>query len=118
MPARKRRSARERERLFLLHGGVCHFCGQPIDPVRQGWDLSHVIPWELTRDDSDENVQPAHRDPCHQQHTAKVDQPRIAKAKRQRAAYVGSKARRGPAMPGSRDSRWRKRLNGTVERRR
>ena len=52
---RKRRGGLERARLFNLHGGKCHLCGNKIN-VGEGWELEHVIAWELTRDESDENV--------------------------------------------------------------
>lgn len=83
---RKRRSARERERLFLLHGGRCYLCGVKIK-AGEAWELEHRIPWELTRDESDENVLPAHVG-CHK--VKSVDDIRgIRKADRQRLKHTG-----------------------------
>jgi 5-methylcytosine-specific restriction protein A len=84
---RKHRSARERERLFLLHGGRCHLCGEKIRPPA-AWELEHVIAWELTRDESDENVKPAHV-ACHKPKTAD-DIRGIRKADRQRQKHNGA----------------------------
>lgn len=85
--ARKRFSARERMRLFELHGRECHICGQEIQ-VGEAWDLEHVVPWEFTRDDSDENVKPAHTF-CHKQKTAS-DIKEIRKSDRVRAKHLGA----------------------------
>lgn len=89
MTSRKHRTKKERARLFKFHGGKCHLCGQPIK-VGEKWELEHVIAWELTRDDSDENVKPAHKS-CHKPKTHEEDRPRIQKAKNQEAAHKGFK---------------------------
>jgi hypothetical protein len=89
MTTRRSRSKKERARLFNLHGGKCHICGMPIK-AGEKWELEHVIAWELTRDDSDENVKPAH-DACHKPKTHGEDRPRIRKAQNQEAAYMGFK---------------------------
>lgn len=52
------------------------------------WELEHVVPWELTRDDSDENVRPAHVS-CHKRKTAS-DVRGIRKADRIRAKHIGA----------------------------
>jgi 5-methylcytosine-specific restriction endonuclease McrA len=83
---RKHLSAKERVRLFELHKGICHICKQKIQ-VGEKWELEHLIPWELTRDDSDENVKPAH-DHCHKPKTKK-DTQEIRKADRIRAKHLG-----------------------------
>ena len=84
---RKHRSARERERLFLLHGKRCYLCEQPI-VTGEAFDLEHIVPWELTRDESDGNVKPAHVR-CHKMKTAK-DIYAIRKADRQRQKHEGT----------------------------
>jgi 5-methylcytosine-specific restriction endonuclease McrA len=114
--SRPRLSARERRRLFVLHRGVCHICAETIDPVREAWDIEHVIAWALTHDNSDENCRPAH-ERCHDPKTHMEDVPMIAKAVRQEARHMGFKSAANP-MPGSKKSRFRKRMNGTVEYRR
>jgi 5-methylcytosine-specific restriction endonuclease McrA len=52
---------------------------------------------------------------CHGEKTATEDVPRIATAKRQERKHIG--IRKPATMPGSRNSRWKKRMDGTVERR-
>ena len=52
---------------------------------------------------------------CNSFKTFRGDIPRIAKMKRQKDAHEGVKRR--STFPGSRNSPWRKRLDGTVERR-
>lgn len=85
--ARKNFSRTERVRLFDLHGGRCHICSGKVQ-VGEAWDLEHIVPWELTRDDSDENVKPAHKH-CHKAKTAD-DVAAIRKADRVRAKFIGA----------------------------
>lgn len=85
--SRKRFSMRERVRLFELHRGVCHLCDQKIQ-VGETWELEHIVPWELTRDDGDGNVKPAHAK-CHKVKTAS-DVAAIRKADRIRAKHIGA----------------------------
>lgn len=85
--SRKSFSRKDRVRLFDLHGGKCHLCDQKIK-VGDAWDLEHIVPWELTRDDSDENVKPAHKS-CHKIKTAD-DVAAIRKADRVRAKHMGA----------------------------
>lgn len=86
--ARKTFSRKERVRLFELHAGECHLCRQKIK-VGEAWELEHIVPWELTRDDSDENVKPAHAS-CHKAKTA-TDTRGIRKADRVKAKHIGVK---------------------------
>lgn len=105
MTDRKPISAKERARLFGLHHGICHFCNGKINGTREAWDISHEIPLELGGADDDENRKPAHRK-CHRSHTAAVDQPNIAKAKRREMKHIGAKPK------GRRFRGWRK-FDGT-----
>ena len=89
MAKRKHRGQRERDRLFILHGGRCHMCNGKIWPAREDWELSHVIEWKLTEDDSDENVKPAHKK-CHRDYTNKVGNPMLADTERKRAKHNGT----------------------------
>lgn len=54
---------------------------------------------------------------CHGVKTAREDIPRMAKADRQKARHEGTRKPSRRPMDGSRGSRWRKRMDGTVERR-
>lgn len=85
--ARKSFPMRERVRIFELNRGCCHICEQKIQ-VGDAWDLEHIVPWELTRDDSDENVKPAHKS-CHKLKSAD-DIAGIRKADRIHAKHIGA----------------------------
>jgi 5-methylcytosine-specific restriction protein A len=112
MTPRKHISTRERARLFLLHEGLCHICGNKIDGVRERWDVEHVIPFALTQDDSDENRKPAHY-ACHKPKT-KDDVRMIRKSDRVRAKHIGAKAPTRRPLPGSRNSPFKIKLDGTI----
>jgi hypothetical protein len=117
MAKRKHVSTRERMRLFMLHKGVCHFCKMPIDGTREAWDISHEIPLELGGADDDLNRKPAHREKCHRPHTAAVDAPAIAKSRRIRAKHIGAKGPSRHPIPGSKGTRWKKKISGETVRR-
>ena len=108
-------SARERMAIFMASGGVCHICGDKIDGGKERWDVEHVIPLQMGGDDEGDNLQSAHTS-CHKAKTAK-DMGQIAKAKRmqQRSAGVRRQAKR--KLPGSKDGPWRRKIDGTWERR-
>lgn len=86
---RRRMSTTRRARIFADHDGICHICGQPIDGTREAWDADHVIPLEISGDDTDANLRPAHKR-CHVRKTAAQDVPAIAKAKRVHAKHTGA----------------------------
>lgn len=88
--ARKRFTDKDRARIFSASNGTCHLCNQKIDGVREAWEVEHVIAWELTRDDSDDNLRPAHVS-CHKVKTHKQDRPAINEAKRREAKHLGIK---------------------------
>lgn len=110
---RRRRTTLQRAAIFEAHGGICHLCGAKINGTREAWDLEHVVPYALTRDDSDENLRPAHAS-CHKAKTAQ-DVGQIAKAARVSAKHKG--ARKPGSMPGSKASPWKRRVDGTTVRR-
>lgn len=112
---RRRMSTTRRARIFSAAGGICHLCGQPIDGTREEWDADHVIALEISGDDSDENLRPAHKR-CHIDKTAKQDAPAIAKAKRVQAKHNGA-WRPKSTIPGSRGSKWKRKISGETVRR-
>ena len=105
--ARKRFSDKDRARIFADNNGICHLCKQKIDGVREAWEIEHVIAWELTRDDSDVNLRPAHIR-CHKNKTHKQDRPAINEAKRREAKHTGLS--RPSSKLATRDKRAPKRL--------
>lgn len=105
--ARKRFTDKDRTRIFAANNGSCHICNEKIDGVREPWEIEHVIAWELTRDDSDENLRPAHI-ACHKQKTHHQDRPAINEAKRRSAKHTG--ASRPSSKLATKDKREPKRL--------
>ena len=90
MTARKHISTRTRLAIFERHGGICHLCGGKVQ-AGEAWDVSHEIPLEIGGADDETNWLVAHRR-CHRTHTATVDVPAIAKAKRREAKHKGATA--------------------------
>lgn len=95
MPKRRSFSTKDRARIFGANRGICHICEGAIS-VGEAWEIEHVIPWALTRDDSDGNLRPAHKK-CHRDHKTKKDVADIAEAKRREAKHLGMrKAKKAP----------------------
>lgn len=78
---------KERARLFSLHDGTCYLCEGRIG-ADQAWEIEHVVPWELTHDNSDDNLRLAHAK-CHKVKTAN-DIRGIRKADRIKAKNDGT----------------------------
>lgn len=110
---RRRISPSERVAIFERAHGRCHLCGEKIG-LAERWDVEHVVALELGGDEAKGslNLQPAHV-ACHKPKTAE-DVGRIAKAKRVAARHIGAKVSRQP-LPGGRASKWKRKINGTVE---
>lgn len=106
----RRMSTTRRARIFEAHGGTCHICGVKIDGTRERWDVEHIVPYALTRDDSDGNLAPAHA-ACHAPKT-KQDVAAIAKAKRVSAKHTGEYAPTRNPLPGSRASKYKRTVDG------
>lgn len=106
---RRSLSPTKRLAVFERHGGRCHICDQKIR-VGETWEVEHVIPLALGGADDPSNMAPAHKD-CHASKSVE-DVGRIAKAKRQRIGHLGIRKRSPFAC--SRDSKWKKKLDGSV----
>lgn len=107
-------SAAERLKIFLAADGVCHICGRKIAPG-EPWHDEHVKPKGLKGSNDLSNRKPAHID-CHAGKT-RQDVAIMRKADRQGKKHLGIKRRKGPAMPGTKASGWKRKIDGTVERR-
>jgi 5-methylcytosine-specific restriction enzyme A len=110
---RRRMTSLRRARIFDTAGGVCHICELRI-LAGEPWDVEHVIALEISGDDSDENLRPAHV-ACHRGKTAK-DAGIIAKAKRVRAKHIGAHRPKSTLL-GSKASKWKRKINGETVRR-
>lgn len=93
---------------------VCHLCRNEFDVSMSTWEAEHLVPWALGGRDTPDNLAPVHWE-CHKPKT-KNDVREIAKGKRVMSKRLGVKRSKNP-MPGSKRSKWRKRMDGTVEER-
>jgi len=109
---RVRITSKMRVDIFLRHNGICHLCNMKVVPGQE-WDVSHDIPLEAGGKDDDSNWLVAHRK-CHRTHTAKVDAPMIAKVKRIHQKHIGAKRMSRSPLPGGRNSKWKRKMDGTV----
>lgn len=102
----------QRVRVFDAAGGICHLCKAKIH-VGERWDVEHVKPLSMGGADDETNMAPAHVG-CHREKTSAEAGPR-AKADRIRARHLGIRKR--SRFPGSKDSPFKIKLDGSVVRR-
>ncbi len=101
-------------RVFDAAGGKCCLCGEAITIKR--WVCEHVVPLWLGGADDESNMSPAH-EVCAAEKT-RIEAETRSKAYRQRMRHIGIRKRQTRPMMGTVASGWRKRFDGTVERRR
>lgn len=99
---------------FLAAGGRCAGCGMRIGPG-QRWDLDHIVPLSEGGSNGEDNLQVLCRT-CHGGKTRR-EQSEAGKARRRRLRHLGANEPRS-TLPGSRRSRWKRSLDGTVHKRR
>jgi len=90
--------------------GFCEGCGAKLATGRIEYD--HRVPDALGGKPTLDNCVVLCK-PCHGEKTARGDVPRIAKAKRQRDRHIGAYTTKS-VIPGSRKSKWKRKLDGTV----
>lgn len=113
MTRRQEFSRRTRLDTWERAGGCCEGCGRKLYPGdRQEYD--HRISCEQGGDNSPANCELL-CGWCHDGKTA-VDARKAAKSRSVRAKHVGAAKPRKP-LPGSRASGWKRKIDGTVERR-
>jgi len=112
MPKRRNWTKAQRATLYEEHGGLCHICGQGIDLDTERMEVEHLIPIALGGGDEWSNIRPAHAT-CHAAKT-KGDVTSIAKAKRVNLKHTGNFRPPRRVVPGSKASKFKKCLNGTV----
>lgn len=101
---------RVRKRVFDAYGGVCQESMRPIGPG-DGWQADHIIPVGLGGENRESNLQPVLVD-AHKVKTRR-DKAQIAKANRVRKAHLGIATHKRP-IPGSRNTKFKKRIDGTT----
>jgi hypothetical protein len=113
----KRRGMTKRRalRIWEQHKGICVLCKMPIDGAREDWFIEHLRALELGGEDVDANCGPAHL--YHKKAKDADDHGRAAKAKRAKQRHLGIKVTKRP-MPGSRASKWKRKMDGSVVLRR
>ena len=101
-------------RVFERYGGVCHISGRKIT-AGEPWDCDHVQAIINGGENRESNLAPALRD----KHRAKTaaDVALKSRTAKRRAAHLGVKSKSTRSMPGSRASNFKRKLNGTVEKR-
>ncbi len=77
---RQRRDATERLRLGQKCGWVCGICMEKVDPT-ENFEIDHIKRWELSHDDSDNNLQLTHK-VCHATKSAAEGGERVFKKDR------------------------------------
>ena len=104
---------RVRLRVFERCGGRCHISGRKIMPGDK-WELDHVKALVNGGENRESNLAPA----LSTEHKAKTaaDVAQKSKDRRVRSKHIGIH-RPKSIMPGSRASKWKKKLNGEVVRR-
>ncbi len=107
----------ERAKLFLERGGRCHKCGRKLGPADK-WIAEHIIALSSggTNAWSNWGITCAW---CLPAKNAE-DAAKVAKGRAIAVAHIvptDQRMKRGPPLPGSRRSKWKRKMNGTWERR-
>ncbi len=94
-------------KVLWASGGCCHWCGRPINLVRETMDSDHVIPLALGGKDDWSNIRAIHRvradgKECHKEKT-REDMKAIKKARRVHAKSVGITKPPRRRLPGHRN---------------
>jgi 5-methylcytosine-specific restriction protein A len=96
-------------------GGRCEACTVKI-VGGNGPHYDHVLPDALGGEPTLENCAVLCKT-CHAVKTTDHDRPHIDKARRGHEKRIGARVKQSRPMPGSRASGWRRRMDGTMERR-
>jgi 5-methylcytosine-specific restriction endonuclease McrA len=108
---RARLSPRARLAIWERAKGICVLCDRTIDGVRERWIVEHIRALELGGEDKPDNMGPVH-EACARAKT-RDDHRRAAKAKRQKIRHLGADQTKRP-LPYGRQSRWKKKIDGTI----
>lgn len=96
-------------RVFERHGGICHISGRKIQ-AGEAWELEHVKALSLGGSHRESNFAPALKS-AHKKKTAE-DRKAKAKSDRIRKKHLGIK--KPSKFAGSRNSKWKKKIDGSV----
>lgn len=112
---RSRLTPHRRLKVWEKTCGRCVVCHQQIDGVRERWIVEHIRALELGGRDEHDNMGPVHAN-CAAAKTRDGYQC-AAKAKRQKLRHLGADISKRP-LPCGRQSRWKKKIDGTIVPRR
>lgn len=104
---------RVRLRVFERFDGICRECSLKIRGRR--WICDHRIALINGGENRENNLGPIH-EACDKIKTA-ADVATKSKNNRVKAKHLGINKRKGPPMPGSRASSWKRKIGGSWERR-
>ncbi len=96
-------------RVYMRFNGVCPKCSRILQHGK--WACDHVVALVNGGKHAESNLQPLCVSPCHSQKT-KADVAEKSRVYRKRAAHLGLK--KPSRFPGNRDSKFKKRIDGTV----
>jgi 5-methylcytosine-specific restriction enzyme A len=103
---------RIRVRVFDRHHGICHISGRRI-MAGCAWQCDHIVPLIAGGEHRESNLAPALIDPHREKTKAEVaEKSRVAK---RRKSFLGIK--KPSRFPGSRNSPFKRKMDGTVVRR-
>jgi 5-methylcytosine-specific restriction protein A len=100
---------RVRMRVYEARGGKCACCGVPI--AGKPWEIDHSIPLIHGGKNRESNLQPLLTE--HHRIKTHADVQTKARTARIKAAHLGVKAK-GRPMPGSKASKFKRKINGQV----
>lgn len=101
-------------RVFEKHGGICHISGRKITPADK-WECDHVIPLCNGGKNIESNLAPA----LASEHKKKTADDVATKSKDRRVAqkFRGIKPKPRNPIPGSKGTKWKRKINGATVRR-
>jgi 5-methylcytosine-specific restriction endonuclease McrA len=98
-------------RVFQNFGGNCAKCTRKLEPGK--WACDHVVALINGGPHAESNLQPLCVSPCHSAKT-REDVAIKSVVYRKAASHAGIRLRKSRPLPGSRNSRFKKRIDGTV----
>lgn len=104
---------RVRLRVFDAHAGRCYICSRKI-MAGEYWQQDHVISLVNGGENRECNLAPACRNCCYKKTAEDVAEK--SKVRQKRSKHLGITKSSNP-MPGSKDSGWKKKMNGETVRR-
>lgn len=110
--SRREFSKRVKLEAFERCKGLCENCTVKLGPLT-GVEYDHRIPDALGGEPTLENCVVLCKT-CHKLKTTKNDVPVIAKSKRVRSKHLNAKKPTGRPMPGSKRSKWKRKMDGSI----